>query len=156
MTLGSAFGASGGGFLPAALNSPWIPVALLGVNRVSVGGESVAHVGGASVLPHDRGAVGLARRAVPGHDGLALVRDTDGRDAVTADLLDDLGEGGLHRPPDLGGVVLDPSRLRVVLRELAVRRDDGGVVGEHRTAPDTGGPGVDGDHDLSCAHGRRA
>ena len=52
--------------------------------------ELVAACGGAAVLPHDRGAVGLAGRTVPGEHRLALVGDADRRDTVDADLADDL------------------------------------------------------------------
>ena len=54
---------------------------------------------------------GVARRAVPRHDRLALVGDADRRHGRGADLLDDVVQRRPHRVPDLGRVVLDPARL---------------------------------------------
>ena len=70
--------------------------------------------------------------------------------AITSD------ERRRHRPPDLGGVVLDPARLRKMLRELLVRRHRGAAVDEHRTAAHARRAGVDRDHArVGAVHGRR-
>ena len=86
------------------------------------GVELAAAPGRAPVLPDDRGCDGRARGAVPKDGGLPLVRDPDrpevrGRDSGSPDRVLGGAEGG---DPDLFGVVLDPTGLRKVLRELAV------------------------------------
>ena len=109
---------------------------------------------GAAVLPDDRVGVRLARRAVPGDDGLALVGDADRRDVLGAD--------GARRPRRAS--LSPPSRSRrrrarpspgcgIALRELAVRRDRRPVVGEHGAAADAGRAGVDRDHTRPAGHG---
>ncbi len=117
-------------------------------------GEFVAPLGGTTILPHDRVAVRRAGRSVPGEDGFALVGDSDGRHVVDAHGADHLVQGVAGGGPDLVGVVLDPTRLRVVLRELAIRTRSGPAVGEHRPAAHPGRAGIDGDHTRRC-HGRR-
>ena len=88
--------------------------------------------------------------ARPHDDGLALVGDADGRHrllerrAQLAEHLDDRG-------PDLVGVVLDPTRPREVLGELAVRPARRRALLVEGEGAHAGGPGIDGDDD---AHGR--
>ena len=123
--------------------------------EVAVGLEFVAAVGGAAVLPDDRIAVGHAGGAVPGDDGLALVRDADRADPVATDLADHVVQRVDDGIPDLLGVVLDPAGLGVVLGELAIRRNGGRLADEHGPAPDAGGPGVDGDDTVRFGHGRQ-
>ncbi len=65
--------------------------------EVSIGGERIATIGGAAVLPDDGGAEWLARGAIPGDHGLALVGDADRGDVVDAHFGDDLRQGGRHR-----------------------------------------------------------
>ena len=116
--------------------------------------QRVAPLGGATVLPHDGAVQGAAARAVPGHDGLALVGDADGRHggAGRLEVRRHLGEGDDHGIPDLAGVVLDPSGLGEVLGDLAVGDvgDGPGLVDDE--GPDAGRPRVDGDH---AGHGGR-
>jgi hypothetical protein len=82
--------------------------------------ELGAALGGAAVLPDDRGCQRLTRRAVPGDDGLALVGDADGLRLAAACVVDRLlGDRDRH-VPGLRRVVLHPARLREVLLELAV------------------------------------
>ena len=83
--------------------------------------SSSQNCGGAAVLPDDRVVDGLAV-LVPDDRCLALVGDADRGDVV------EVGAGVLQRCagslelgfPDLVGVVLDPSGVRVVLLELAL------------------------------------
>jgi len=62
----------------------------------------------------------LAARAIPEDGGLALVGEADGGEPIGwHGVLAQHGAGdGELRPPDVVGVMLDPSRLRVVLRVL--------------------------------------
>jgi hypothetical protein len=76
----------------------------------------------APVLPDDGAREGLERATVPDDEGLALVGDSDRAHIARP------GAGGcegltgcsLNRRPDLLGVVLDPTGLRIVLGDLAV------------------------------------
>ena len=109
----------------------------LGAREVGIGDESgplpnkrsqatlvelAAGLERATVLPDDgpvpRGTV----PPVPGHDGLPLIGDADGHGlaACSVELGRHLDERGPYERPDLGGVVLDPSRPREVLGQLAV------------------------------------
>ena len=81
-----------------------------------LGIELAAAFGGAPVLPDDRRRDGLAGRAVPEQRRLALVRD---RHHVGLAPRPPRAAPGDARP-DLLRVVLDPARLRKVLRQLAV------------------------------------
>ncbi len=125
------------------------PGALADEIEGAVGGEPVAPLGRAAVLPHDGPTVRSAGAPVPGDDRLALVGDADRRHgAGTADGVDDLAERGDDGAPDLVGVVLDPAGLRVVLAELLVGRGDRAAAVVDRTAAHPGGAGVDGDDDA--------
>src|SRR5439155_6884640 len=89
---------------------------------VPVGLEALAEGRRAATLPDDGAVHGAARRALPQHRGLALVGDADGRDLGRRDSrgAQSLADRLRRRLPDLPGVVLDPARLRVVLRKLDV------------------------------------
>src|SRR5690606_33901400 len=83
-------------------------------------------LGRTPVLPDDGAMQGLARRRVPDHRRLALVGDADGGEtADAARLPDHLATGLQRRAPDLGRVMLDPARLRKVLRQLDLADGDG-------------------------------
>ena len=87
-----------------------------------VGGELLAALGRAPVLPDD-GAVGrLAARPIPDDRRLALVRDADRGEIGRrrARLLQRLAGGRKHGLPELVRVLLDPPGPRIVLRHLAV------------------------------------
>ena len=123
--------------VPLKYGSSTSPVRCAHEGEVPGVGELVAAGGGAAVLPHDRAAVRLARSAVPRDDRLALVGDADRRDVVDVRRASTTSvERRPHGVPDLGGVVLDPARLREVLGELAVRRDR--PAGRRRTRPGCG------------------
>ena len=107
--------------------------------------QLVAARRGAPVLP-DEGVVDrLAGRAVPGDHGLALVGDPDRVEARR------VGAGVGERPrgdpldalPDLASVVLDPARLREVLRELAVGAPADPALAVEDEAGGTGRPLID-------------
>jgi hypothetical protein len=72
----------------------------------------------------------LARRAVPHHRRLALIRDAERRDVARtrARFRERPARRAQLRLPDFRGVVLHPARLREVLRELVL------VDRDHRTA----------------------
>src|SRR5690554_4820451 len=74
----------------------------------------------AGVLPDDRVRDGSARRSIPDDRRLALVRDADRMDRVAGDLgpRERLPDDLAHAAPDLGCVVLDPSRPRQYLAVL--------------------------------------
>ena len=93
-----------------------------------------------AALPYDRGMDRATGRAFPHDGGLALVGDADGRDVRCADARrrDRLAPDGDRRREDLVGIVLDVSRRRVALRDLAIRaatdragrvEDEGGRAG---------------------------
>ena len=105
-----------------------------------------------------RGARGSPVRAIPHHDGLALVGDADGRDRLGRGATPSSRERRLRRVPDLVGVVLDPAGLGEVLGELPVRPAASAIRpslegdGAH-----AGRAGIDGDHDEhGHRHGGRA
>ena len=85
--------------------------------------ERLARCRSSAVLPHDRRSERFTACAIPQDGRLALIRDTDRSDIARASA--DLGEYGIHRGtlagPDLLRVVLDPTRLREVLREFLLR-----------------------------------
>src|SRR5204862_6869437 len=78
---------------------------------------------GAAVLPSDRIVHGAAARPVPQHRGLALVRDADGGDGSIRGS-NRFAAGRDDAGPDLLRVLLEPARLRIMLRQL----DTGRVV----------------------------
>jgi len=81
-----------------------------------------AIVGGAAVLPDDRGRDGLERAPVPQHERFSLVGDADRAHMACRHACrpQSLSRARLHRRPDLVGVVLDPARPGVMLRDLGV------------------------------------
>ncbi len=119
--------------------------------------ELVADRRALAALPDDGVVDRTAGYLVPDDGGLALVGDADGGHLLVGDA--GLGQGfdehaALGRP-DFHGVMLDPARLRVDLRELAL--GDGhhvGVAVQHDGAG-TGGALVEGDDELLVlvAHG---
>ena len=88
----------------------FVPVAL----------QSIAVVGRAPVLPHDRVVDGSAGLSIPDDRRLALVGDADGRDISWAQVRasERLGGDGDLCGPDLIGIVLDPARTRKDLLEF--------------------------------------
>ena len=76
---------------------------------------------GAAVLPNDRIVHGATARPVPQHRGLALVRDTDGGDGSIRSN-NRFAAGRDDAGPDLLRIVLDPARLRIMLRQLDMGR----------------------------------
>ena len=98
--------------------------------------EPVAERGGAPALPDDRVADRAAGGALPQDRGLALVGDADRGDLGRRDagggqrLAEGLHGGG----PDLLRIVLDPARLREVLRQLGVAARPHRPVGIHDAA----------------------
>ncbi len=58
--------------------------------RMALGHDPVHYGRGAAALPHDRVVDGLAGEAIPNDDGLALVGDADGADAVGVDAASEL------------------------------------------------------------------
>jgi hypothetical protein len=103
---------------------------------------------GATALPDDRAVDGLARLAVPEDRRLALVGDADRGDLPRGDAA--LGqrrvERAEHGRPDLVGLVLDPTRLRVVLRKLTVLASENGELSIQDDDGRSRRPLVDGDH----------
>src|SRR5438046_1003643 len=86
---------------------------------------SGSNASGASILPDDRSVTRLARSTVPDDDGLALVGDSDGRDALRIDAGQRLAGNGQCVLPNLFGIVLDQARGRIMLRQLPLGdRDD--------------------------------
>jgi hypothetical protein len=87
-----------------------------------VGGELGAAIRGAPVLPDERGRDGIARRAIPEHRRLPLVRDPDRAQLGRAHVRG--GEcrcGGLENGlPDLLRVVLDEPGRGKVLDQLTI------------------------------------
>ena len=82
--------------------------------------QSIAVVGRAPVLPHDRVVDRSAGLAIPDDRRLALVGDADGRDISWTQVgaSERLGGDGDLCGPDLIGIVLDPARTRKDLREF--------------------------------------
>ena len=104
-----------------------------------IGGELLAPLGRAPVLPDD-GAVGrLAARPIPDDRRLALVRDADRGEIGRrrARVFQRLARGRKHGLPELVRVLLDPPGPGIVLRHLAVAaalRPQGFVEDEARRA----------------------
>src|SRR6266404_7575565 len=86
--------------------------------------QRIADVGGAAVLPYDRASDGLSRGAFPQHSCLALIGDSDRSQLATGDRR--LGQRFAHdsrlRRPDFVRVMLDPARLREMLREFLLSK----------------------------------
>src|SRR5688500_17087728 len=113
--------------------------------------QLTAEARGPAILPDDGTRHGLERLPVPQHDGFALVRDPDPPHLRTVPVartrgLECCARDAATHLPDLRRVVLDPTRLREVLRELRVRpAEDAAVVSDDQA----GGPGralVDGEY----------
>src|SRR5580700_685677 len=85
----------------------------------------------ARVLPNQRVVDGMAGLAIPNHRGFTLVRDADrGKIARSqAALFQRFRDHLLRPPPNLRGVVLHPSRLRIDLFVL--------LLGHRNNAPGT-------------------
>jgi len=110
-------------------------------------------------LPHDRAVDRLAGSAVPHHGRLTLVRDPDRGDVGSARAR--LRERILRRAqlgaPDLLRIVLDPARLREVLRELdLIDRCDRAVAVEEDRSATRWCPGPGPSRICSSAPGARA
>ena len=77
-------------------------------------------------LPNDGVVDWPARSPVPNDRRLALIRDADGSDVAGDEprLLQSLAHDFMHGAPDLFRIVLDPARLREMLRELLLRHAD--------------------------------
>ena len=87
--------------------------------EVSLFAQLVAARRGATVLPHDGRGQRRPGDAVPHHGRLALVGDPDGGHRLVQSC-GHPGQRGLHRVPDLDGVVFHPARPGEVLGELAI------------------------------------
>ena len=111
-----------------------------------VAAELLAEGVGAGVLPDDGVVDGLTGVLVPQQRRLALVGDADGLDVVAGDagLRDGPGDDLLDVGPDLGGVVLDPARLREDLLVLLLVDGDDAAVAVEDDAAAGGGALVDG------------
>jgi hypothetical protein len=113
--------------------------------QVPVGLQLSAAVGGAAVLPDDRPVQGLAGAPVPDDGRLALVGDADRGDRRLPEAVEQVGERGGDRFPDVDGVVLHPPRPGEVLGELPVGEPGRPAVLVQGEAADAGRPGVDRD-----------
>jgi len=84
--------------------------------------QRLAEVCGAPILPDERPMDRFSVRAIPNEGGLALVRNPDRTDSswIGTAAAQHIRDGPHHGRPQLLGVVLDPTRTRKVLRELAV------------------------------------
>src|SRR5258706_1687645 len=110
--------------------------------------ELLAERRGAPVLPDDRAMQRPAGLAVPEERRLALVGDAGGDDVFGLELgrLQRLARDVALRAEEIVGIVLDPTGLRVVLLELALRgRDRGAGLVEHDFAR-AGGSLVEREH----------
>ena len=87
-----------------------------------ISGKLATAIGGAPVLPDDRGRNRRSRRALPEDGRLALIRDPDRAQLRRTDAGgSDGGLGGADDSrPDLLRVVLDPARPREMLAQLHV------------------------------------
>src|SRR5204862_988673 len=109
----------------------------------------------APVLPDDRVSDRLAGGAVPDDRRLALVGDADAGDVgcLEPGTRERLARGCELRAPDLARVVLDPSRLRIDLAELALRQgNDPAARIEHDRARARRAL-VEGEQVARCRHG---
>src|SRR5438132_216575 len=93
----------------------------------------------------------VTRAAVPHDRGLTLVGDAD-RGHGSVEVATQLGHRDLHGVPDLRRVVLDPPRLREVLRELAVLPPAGCTRFVDRERAYACGARVNGDDDRASSH----
>jgi hypothetical protein len=121
------------------------------------GSQASAQIRRATILPDDRPVHRTARVAVP-HDGrLTLVRDAERRDlgAAHPGAPARAAQDPARDPPDLLGVVLDPPRLRIVLRELAVGASHHAAAAIEDQGGRAGRALVDGDDDGHALRRRR-
>src|SRR5206468_1350206 len=106
----------------------------------TAGAESIAHAGGAPVLPHDGAVDGLAGPAIPHDGGFALVGDAHSGEigGAQASPTEGLECHTDLRRPDFVRVVLDPAGFREELLDLLlgdgtdraiVVKDDGAGAG---------------------------
>ena len=114
--------------------------------RVAIVGQSPAEIGGTPVLPDDGVIDRPAGGALPHDGGLALVGDADGGDAAgpVPGLGEDLAANVERRPPDLLGVVFDPTVPREYLGQFALGRSRRPALGVEQDRPGAGGALVDG------------
>ena len=112
------------------------------VDRLALRREREAARGRAPVLPHDRAPDGRARRAIPEHHGLALVRDAD-RVRHEPALRDRLARRLERAGEDLVRVVLDLPGFGEMLRDLAIAAPGDAAVGRDDEAGRAGGALVD-------------
>ena len=84
--------------------------------------EPLAELGGTPALPHDGRVDGTTRGPIPNDRRLPLVGDPDRGDRAPGGVAprERGARGGDGGRPDLVGIVLDPARARVVLREFRV------------------------------------
>jgi hypothetical protein len=82
--------------------------------------QPVAHAGGTPVLPDDCGRERLPGLAIPQQRRLALIRDADAGEVLRRDpgVRQRLARAIELRAQDLLRIVLDPPRLRKMLREV--------------------------------------
>ena len=100
---------------------------------------------GAAVLPHDGSVQRLTGLSIPRDDRLALIGDTDRRDWLI-DRPRHIVEHGDGESPYLGRVVFDPARIRVVLREFAIRTCPRMALVVDSQRANATGTSVDSDH----------
>jgi hypothetical protein len=81
--------------------------------------EFCTAISSATVLPHNCRAIRLASFSTPGDDCLALVGYADRNDWLIQ-LTDDLLQSRQYCLPYFVGIMLNPTRLRKVLREFAI------------------------------------
>jgi hypothetical protein len=108
-------------------------------------GELRTTTGGAAVLPNNRGAIRLAGFLAPRNDSLALVGYADRNDWFIQ-LSDNVLQSRQNCLPYFFGIMLNPTRLRKVLREFAIRTYFRHTRRAQNTRSDTSCAGVDCDY----------
>jgi len=119
------------------------PGALADQLRLTVPGQLLAARRRAAVLPDERPMHRASGVALPGANGLALIRDAEGG-RHDLRLRQRLPRGGDGRCEDLLRIVLDLPRRREVLRDLAVAAPQHPAVGCHDERRRAGGSLIDG------------
>ncbi len=86
-----------------------------------------AMIGGAAVLPDDRVVNRLAVGAAPHQRRFALVGQAESGDVLRAERArgEDVAHRRPRRLPQVGGIVLDPTGMRINLAKLLLRRSEG-------------------------------
>ena len=112
----------------------------------------MTHGGAAAVLPDDGVMDGLAGGAIPQQTGFALVGDSDGGQSVERDPGGGFTAHGDRCHPNLFGVVLDPTVLRVVLGERALSGGDDHAGTIKDNGPRAASPLVDGEQVVWGGH----